>query len=115
MTEIDVLPVEQAHQRELIEESAALEAMLQTPGWQVFTKYAEEWAREHEATILGGGLTDPLAYKTYTGRLFGIRQVLDIPRFVAHARDNAMNPPEQWADEFEVPLSAPTHPIDEGE
>ncbi len=100
----ETLPPEQAHQRQLIEDSAALAEMQKTRGWTVFVAYAETWAREHEAVILSGGLTDPMKYAATTGTLKGIRQVLDVPRFVAQARDLAMEPSEQYVDELEFPF-----------
>ncbi len=99
----ETLPPEQAHQRKLIEDSAALSEMVNSPGWAIFVSYAETWAREHEAVILSGGLTDPMKYAATTGTLKGIRQVLDVPRFVAQARELAMEPSEAYVDEFTTP------------
>ncbi len=112
----DTLDPQQADQRRRIEEHAAVQEMLTTPGWAVFHRYAEMLAKEHENVILAGGLVDPHAYKTYTGRLFGIRQVLDIPRIVEAAREISVAPADEWVDEFVPPASLPTHPpADEGD
>ena len=106
----------QFEQKRLIEEAAALQEMMETPGWAVFQAYAEQWRREHEQVILSGGMTDPLEYRFHTGRLQGINQLLDIPAVVERARLAAMLPDEQYVDELEA-LDQQAYPVtnpDEG-
>lgn len=97
----ETLDPRQARQHALIEEHAALQEMMQTEGWRVFTAYVDEFRREHEQVILAGGLTEPLDYRFATGRLSGINQVLSVPDLVERARDTALNPPEGYVDELE--------------
>lgn len=96
----DTLDPLQSEQHRLITENSALQEMMLTEGWQVFIRYCERWKKEHEDLILSGGMTDPLAYRFHTGRLQGINQVMEIPKFVEAARDLALNPSEQYVDEL---------------
>ena len=109
----------QAHQRELIEQNAALQEMLLTPGWQVFCEYADKWRRAHESVILSGSLSDPMQYRFETGRLQGINQLLDIPATVARAKETALEPQQAWVDDFAVepdlPYNYPQRDLDEGD
>lgn len=97
----ETLDARQAEIHRLIEENSALQDMMRHPGWAVFEKYIRAWLSNHEQRLMSGGVDDLLEYKLLSGRMDGIRQVLQVPDTVQRALDLAKSPPEQWQDELE--------------
>jgi hypothetical protein len=94
---------DQAATRRLIEDVAALEALAEHPGWQVYVRLAHEALDDQQLRLISGKIEDVHEYKLVAGRVQALHDMLAIPAQARERFDRAMAAEgeryqEQWVE-----------------